>query len=155
MAPGATLTIDPGAELFFHDGAMMVVRGSLKARGETGKEITFSGDRTGNVAADISFDIMSRQWVGLFFTSTSRDNELSYAHVCNTWQGVTVDGTDATEPVELTMVNSRLRNSGDRSLDVHHANIHASGSESGEAADAAVCLTGGKNVFTRCTYAKS
>lgn len=58
VAPGATLTIDPGAELFFHDGAMMVVRGSLKARGETGKEITFSGDRTGNVAADISFDIM-------------------------------------------------------------------------------------------------
>ena len=153
VAPGATLTIDPGAELFFHDGAMMVVRGSLKARGEIGKEITFSGDRTGNVAADISFDIMSRQWVGLFFTSTSRDNELSYAHVCNTWQGVTVDGTDATAPVELTMVNSRLRNSGDRSLDVYHANINAYGCEIAEAANGAVSLTGGKHVFNQCTLA--
>ncbi len=153
VAPGATLTIDPGTELFFHDGAMMVVRGSLKAVGQAEKEITFSGDRTGNVAADISFDIMSRQWVGMFFTSTSRDNELSYAHVCNTWQGVTVDGTEATAPVELTMVNSRLRNSGDLSLDVRHADIRAYGCEIAEAANGAVSLVGGKHVFNQCTLA--
>lgn len=153
VAPGVTLTVDPGVELFFHDGARMVVRGSLKANGEVGKEITFSGDRTGNVAADISFDIMSRQWTGMFFTSTSRANEMSYVHVCNTSQGVTVDGTESVEPVELTMVNTRLRNSGDRSLDVYHANINAYGCEIAEAANGAVSLTGGKHVFNQCTLA--
>lgn len=153
VAPGATLTIDPGAELLFHDGAMMVVRGTLKALGETGKEITLSGDRTGNVAADISFDVMSRQWTGLFFTSTSRNNVMNYTHVCNTWQGVTVDGTEAQEPVVLTMVNSRLRNSGDCSLDVRHANINAYGCEIAEAANSAVSLTGGSHVFNQCTFA--
>lgn len=153
VAPGATLTIDPGAELLFHDGAMMVVRGTLKAVGTQGNEITFAGDRTGYVAADISFDIMSRQWVGLFFTNTSRDNELSYAHVCNTWQGVTVDGAFSSRPVELKMVNSRLRNSGDLALEVYHANIKAYGCEIAEAANGAVYLQGGDHVFNHCTLA--
>ena len=77
VAPGATLTIEPGAEFMFHDGAMLVVRGSLKAIGDPGREIVFAGARTGNVAAEISFDIMSRQWTGLFFTAGSVDNALS------------------------------------------------------------------------------
>lgn len=153
VAPGATLTIDPGAELLFHDGAYMAVRGTLKARGDKDREITFAGDRTGFVAADISFDIMSRQWTGLFFTSTSRSNELSYAHVCNTWQGVTVDGSESDSPVELTMVNSRLRNSGDRALTAVHADINAYGCEIAEAANGAVLLQGGKHVFNQCTLA--
>jgi len=153
VAPGATLTIDPGAELYFHDGASMVVRGSLKARGEVNKEITMAGDRTGFVAADISFDIMDRQWTGLFFTPTSRDNELSYAHVCNSWQGVTVDGTDSAEPVKLLMINSRLRNSADMALEVHNADISAYGCEFAEAASGAVLLDGGTHIFNHCTLA--
>ena len=153
VAPGATLTIDPGAELLFHDGAMMVVRGTLKAVGEPGKEITFAGDRTGNVAGDISFDIMSRQWIGMFFTNTSSNNELSYAHVCNTWQGVTVDGAFSQNPVQLKMVNSRLRNSGGLALEVYHADIKAFGCEFAEASEGVVYLQGGDHVFNHCTFA--
>ena len=153
VAPGTTLTIEPGAELLFHDGAYMAVRGTLKARGEVDREITMCGDRTGFVAADISFDIMSRQWQGLFFTSTSRDNELSYAHVCNTWQGVVVDGTESDEPVSLTMVNSRLRNSGNMALEVYHADIRAYGCEIAEAANGAVLLHGGNHELDQCTLA--
>lgn len=155
VAKGATLTIEPGAELYFHDGSMMVVRGSLKARGECGKEITMAGDRTGYVAADIPFDIMSRQWTGLFFTSTSTDNELRYTHVCNTWQGVTVDGSDSevgSEP-SLTIVNSRLRNSQGYALEAVHARINAYGSEFAEAGQGAVLLHGGSHVFNHCTLA--
>ncbi len=151
VAPGVTLGIDPGAELYFHDGARMVVRGTLDARGEVGKEITMAGDRTGFVAADISFDILDRQWTGIFFTSTSRDNEMDYTHVCNTWQGVTVDGTDSAEPVKLKMVNSRLRNSGNMALEVHDADISAYGCEFAEAAAGVVLLDGGSHVLNHCT----
>ena len=152
VAPGATLTIDPGTELLFHDGASMIVRGTLKARGETDREITFSGDRTGNVITDVSFDIMSRQWQGIFFTSTSRDNELSYSCVRNTWQGVTVNGTDAADgEVTLLMVNSRLRNAGYRVFESYHADVRAYGCEFAEAGDGAVLLHGGKAVLNQCT----
>ncbi len=150
---GATLTIDPGAELYFHDGSHLAVRGSLKAVGEFEKEINFAGDRTGYVAADIPFDLISRQWTGIFFTSTSVDNELSYCHVRNTWQGVTVDGSRAEQPVKLKMVNSRLRNSGGYALETYHANIEAYGCEIAEAASGSVLLHGGKHIFNHCTLA--
>lgn len=146
VAPGATLTIEPGAELLFHDGAYMAVRGTLKAVGEPGKEITFAGDRTGNVVTDISFDIMSRQWTGLFFTDTSVGSELSYSCVRNTWQGVTVDSAP------LLMISSRLRNSGSRVLEAYHAAVQAFGCEFAEAADGAVLLQGGSHIFNHCTF---
>ncbi len=154
VAPGATLTIEPGAELMFHDAAKMIVRGTLKAVGDVDKEITFRGDRTGYVAAQIPFDIMSRQWQGMFFTSTSRDNELSHCAVINTVQGVTVDGSLA-QPGEVTlkMIDSRLRNSGGSSLEVYHADIAAYGCEFAEAAEAAVLLHGGSHIINQCTIA--
>ena len=147
VAPGVTLTVDPGAELLFHDGAYMAVRGTLKAVGEPGREITLAGDRTGNVVADISFDLMSRQWTGLFFTSTSTGNELSHACVRNTWQGVTVDRAP------LRMVNTRLRNSGGHVLEATHASVSAYGCELAEAASGVVVLHGGEHVFNHCTLA--
>lgn len=157
VAPGATLSIEPGAELYFHDRAMMIVRGTLEAVGTPEKEITFAGDRTGNVAADIPFDLMSRQWVGMFFTSTSRNNRLDYCHVRNTWQGVTIDGTDAAlegkDLPDLTMLNSRLRNSGGYALETRHAAVKAVGCEIAEAAEGAVLLHGGRHTFNHCTLA--
>lgn len=153
VAKGATLTIEPGTELYFHDGALMIVRGSLKALGECGREIILTGDRTGYVAADIPFDIMSRQWTGLFFTSTSTDNVLHYTHVCNTWQGVTIDGSDSepgSEP-SLTIVNSRLRNSQGYALEAIHARVKAYGSEFAEGGQGAVLLHGGNHVLNHCT----
>lgn len=155
VAPGVTLGIDPGAELYFHDGARMVVRGTLHASGEAGNEIIMAGDRIGFVAADISFDIMDRQWTGLFFTATSRHNELRHTHVCNTWQGVSVDGTGSTEPVELLMVNSRLRNSGNMALEAHDADIRAYGCEFAEAAAGVVLLDGGEHVLNHCTLSNN
>lgn len=147
VAEGATLTVDPDAELYFHDGAMMIVRGTLNAAGSPGHEITFAGDRTGFVAADIPFDLMSRQWIGMFFTSTSASNRLDYCLVKNTWQGVTADSSD------LTMVNTRLRNSGGYALETYHSAVRAYGCEFAEAASGAVLLHGGDHVLDQCTLA--
>ena len=95
--------------------------------------------------------VSPRQWTGMFFTNTSRSNELSYAHVCNTWQGIIVDGGFSEHPVELEMVNSRLRNSGDMVMEVYHANLRAYGCEFAEAANGALLLHGGDHVLNHCT----
>ncbi len=154
VAPGVTLTVAPGAELYFHDGAYMGVRGTLKAVGQVDKEIQFAGDRVGFVAADIPFDLMSRQWQGMFFVSTSGNSEMSYCHVRNTVYGVSVDGTLAQGNVpSLTLINSRLRNSGGYALEMHHANLYAYGSEIAEAASGALLLDGGEHIINHCTLA--
>ncbi|MDE6396457.1 MAG: hypothetical protein K2K84_04225, partial [Muribaculaceae bacterium] len=147
VAEGATLTLPAGTQLMFHDKARMIVRGSLRAEGSVEAPVELRGDRTGNVITDITFDLMSRQWDGLAFTSTSRDNLLSHTIVRNTVYPTTVDHTD------LTIINSRLRNSGSTVLDVTGGTVTAVGSEFAEAADGVVYLDGGNHTFNQCTFA--
>lgn len=155
VAEGATLTLDPGVTLCFHDGAMLIVRGSLQSLGTVEKPVVMAGDRTGNVVADISFDIMSRQWTGVFFTATSTASRMENTVVKNTWQGVTVSGDGATEEPALTLINCRLRNSGGLVLESLHSNIKAIGCEFAEGGGGLVAVHGGKATFNHCTFANN
>lgn len=164
VAPGATLTLEPGTTLCFHDKAMLIVRGRLIAEGTPEAPVTMAGDRTGNVVSDISFDIMSRQWTGVFFTSTSTGNRLSHTNIRNTVQGVAVNGeipssdaaqartSGAGEP-QLYLYNCRLRNSGGLVLEAVHSSVKAVGCEFAEAAGGLVYLHGGSHIFNHCTFA--
>lgn len=156
VAPGVTLTIPAGTQLCFHDKAMLVVRGTLIAEGTVEAPVSMSGDRTGNVVGEISFDLMSRQWTGAFFTSTSTGNRLSHVSLRNTTQGLVIEGdpeTDYSALPQLTLVNTRLRNSGGMVLEAYHSAIKATGCEFAEAADGLVYLQGGRHSFTHCTFA--
>lgn len=146
VAPGATLTLPAGTTLMFHDKARMVVHGTLITEGTVDRPVELRGDRTGNVITDITFDLMSRQWDGLAFTSTSRDNILNHTVVRNTVYPTTVDHAD------LTIINSRLRNSGTLVLDVCGGSVNAVGSEFAEAAEGVIYLDGGTHSFNHCTF---
>jgi len=154
VAPGVTLRVAPGAELYFHDGAHMAVRGSLYAAGTPDSPVHMAGDRTGNVVADISFDIMSRQWTGVFFTSTSRDNVMVQVDMRNTWQGLRIEGTpgDAERP-SLSLLNCRLHNSAGLVMEAVHADVAAFGCEFAEGGEGLVRLQGGSHVLNHCTLA--
>lgn len=156
VAPDATLTLEAGTTLCFHDKAMLVVRGTLIAEGTPDKPVTMAGDRTGNVVTDISFDIMSRQWQGVFFTATSKNNRLSYANIRNTVQGVYIEGdpeADYSDAPQLDMTNCRLRNSGDLVLEAYHTALTARGCEFAEGSQGLVYLQGGSHLFNHCTFA--
>ena len=62
---GATLEIEPDTRLLFHDGAELIVHGSIRAKGEPGKLIQMRGDRLDNVLPDVGYDILAGQWKGL------------------------------------------------------------------------------------------
>lgn len=149
VAQGATLTLEPGVSLLFHDKAALVVEGTLVSEGTAEQPVIMRGDRTGNVVADISYDVMSNQWEGLRFKRESRNNRLSHTEIMNTCQGVTLDSL-----VQLTMVNSRLYNSGRVQLAVGgDSEVTALGCEISNAASALLLLEGGNYLFDRCTIA--
>lgn len=152
VAPGATLTIEKGTKIHFHDGSYMAVRGTLITEGTPGEPVEFCGDRTGNVITDITFDIMSRQWIGLYFTSSSRNSRLAYTEIRNTWNGVTVDSVGVTEKPALTLTNCRLRNAAYNVLSARHSDIAAYASEFAEAGSGPVALEGGNHAFVNCTF---
>lgn len=154
VAENATLTLMPGTRLLFHDGARLIVRGSLVSQGTPESPVILTGDRTGNVITDVSFDLMSRQWYGIDFMPESTANRMEFTDVSNTSFGVTVhgDGISVDSP-RLTLVNSRLRNSGDYVLSAEGASVHAYGCEFSNAASGLVSLLGGNHRFDQCTAA--
>lgn len=149
VAAGATLTIAPGATLLFHDKAALIVDGTLLCPGSAETPIEMRGDRTNNVVADISYEVMSKQWEGVRFTSSSRGNRLEHTSIINTCQGVQVDSL-----ADLTLINSRLYNSGGRQLcAADSTTVTALGCEISNAASALLHLGAGKFTFNRCTIA--
>lgn len=152
VAPDATLTLDPGVKLMFHDKARMAVGGTLRSMGTPEQPVRLTGDRVGDVITGVSFDIMSRQWDCVDFLPSSHSNYLQYTEISNTSYGVAVygDGSDLDEP-KLTLVNCRLRNSGECVLLAFNASIDARGCEFAEAASGLVYLLGGNHRFDLCT----
>lgn len=153
VAEGVTLTIDAGAKLYFHDKAYMTVHGTLVANGTHENPINFTGDRMGNVVSGIPYELMSGQWGGVEFTSTSHNNRLIHTSIRNTSYGVVLDSVAAGDSPTLYMLNCRLRNSTGHVLQSVHANVTAIGCELAEAAYGSVYLQGGNHVFNHCTFA--
>lgn len=153
VSPGATLSIQPGANILFHDKAKLVVEGKLLAIGEPGKMIQMRGDRLDNVLPDVGYDILSGQWKGIRFAPSSFDNRMEYVDMRSTTEGVRIDSTANLDLQKLTLVNSWLHNSESTVIDSRHARVDAFGCVFSEAADAVVSLTGGMHLFSQCTFA--
>jgi hypothetical protein len=154
VAKDCTLTIPAGGTLYFHDGAQLIVRGTLVTEGTSDNFVNFAGDRTGDVITGITFDLMSKQWSGVQFTQSSVGNLLSHTCIRNTSYGVIVSGDgDGGDAPKLTLLNCRLRNSGDLVLEAHNADVTAIGCEFAEAANGLVWLDGGNYVLNHCTLA--
>ncbi len=155
IASGATLTIQPGARLLFHDKASLIVEGTLSAVGEPGQIIDMRGDRLDDVLPDVGYDIMAGQWEGVVIRGGSFDNRLEYVNMRSTRSGLTVDSCGITDRSKLLLVNSWLHNSQGAVLTSSHARVDAYGCCFSEAAEAVVALTGGIHEFVQCTIANN
>ena len=150
---GATLRVEPGAQLLFHDKARMVVEGTLIACGEPGKLIDFRGDRLDNVLPDVGYDILAGQWAGVRIAPESFGNRMEYVDMRSTKQGLRIDSTSNVSKPKLTLVNSWLHNSETTVLESKYALVDAYGCIFSEASEAVVSLYGGKHNFSQCTIA--
>lgn len=153
VAPGATLTILPGTQMLFHDGARMVVKGRLDAAGAPGKQIHFRGDRLDKLLPDVDYDLLAGQWQGVRFTEESYGNRLEYVDMRSMKTGVEVDSCGVTDRSKLLIVNSWLHNSQGSVLTSRHARVDAYGVCFSDAAGAVVNLAGGVHEFVQCTFA--
>ena len=74
VAPGASLTIEAGAKLYFHDKSRLKVHGTLVTLGTAEKPVEMTGDRRGTVITDVSFGLMSHHLTRQF-TILHRDTQ--------------------------------------------------------------------------------
>lgn len=151
---GATLTLPAGARLLMRNAAEIIVRGSLNIAGTQEKPVEITGDRTGFVAAQIPYEVMSGQWGGIYFTSTSHGNTISYASIRNPEWGLILDRIGGTQDAPaLKIYNSVVRNSKGYLIEARHSALVAIGCEFSEAASGQLLLEGSEHLVNQCTLA--
>lgn len=150
---GATLTLEAGTRLLFHDKGFMQVDGRLIAKGEIGNMVLMQGDRLDNVLPDAGYEILSGQWEGVRFGPTSFGNRMEYVEMQSSVSGVRVDSCGVTDMARLTLVNSWLHNSQRNVLRSEYSGVDAYGCCFSDAGEATVLLTGGRHEFVQCTIA--
>ena len=150
VAPGATLQIDPGARVHFHNRASLLVQGRLQAEGTQEAPIQIRGDRLDRLFADLPYDNLGGQWDGIRFYPESFGNTISYAYVRGMTSGIVLDSC-ATEETRLEIANSRIRNSSGNLITSNYSRLDCRNSELSDAGGAVLALTGGIAHFTHCT----
>ncbi len=153
VAAGATLTIEPGARVYFHDKGALMIDGTLLALGEQGRMISMRGDRLGEVLPDTGYEILSGQWQGVRFGPESFGNRIEYVEMQSSATGLVLDSCAISESPRLTLVNSWLHNSQGNVLRSDFGNVNAYGCCFSDAGEAVVRLRGGVHQFVQCTFA--
>lgn len=76
-----TVTIPAGCRIYVHADSRLIVLGTLKVKGTKQDSVVFQGDRLDRKY--FGNEGYPGEWGGVYFTSTSRDNEIDYAILKN------------------------------------------------------------------------
>ena len=150
VAPGVTLTLEPGTSLLFHDQAVLRVCGKMIAKGTVDKPINLRGDRLDHVVGQIDYDIMAGQWDGVLIDDGSYGNEWAYVYMRGTTNGIDIINTNPVKP-SIHFFNCCLHNAVKNVLTEVNAWIEAEGTEFSDAGNDVMQLTGGRTRLTNCT----
>lgn len=153
VAPGARLTVAPGAQFYFHAGATLVVRGTLDVCGTMERPVVFRGDRLENMFSGQPYDRIPGQWGGVVIASESFGNRMENCDLHSSVFGIRVDSA-ATDCEKLRIENSIIHNTSRDGLSVRHAKIFVGNTQITNAGGNCVTLRGGETEFVHCTIAR-
>ncbi|RZK17607.1 MAG: hypothetical protein EOO86_12215 [Pedobacter sp.] len=100
----STLTISPGAKLYFHNNASLNVEGVLVANGTVDHPLLFCSDRLESVYAE-----EPGQWKGIFIKRTG-SGLIRYATIKNASVGITSDSLSLSVKPKLILSNTIIKN---------------------------------------------
>lgn len=150
VGPGCRLTIEPGARIYAHAKAALLVAGSLQVAGTATERVVFDGDRL-----EPFYDDIPGQWAGIRLLAGSTGNRLRYADINNAEVALLADNADQDPgDFDLILEHCILRNmyaDGIRSLSADVQAINSLIANCGQ--HAVVGLGGGTYDFVYCTIA--
>ncbi|WP_231427802.1 hypothetical protein [Pedobacter sp. Leaf250] len=100
----SSLTISPGAKIYFHTDASLNIDGRLIANGQSDKPILFCSDRLETIFADVP-----GQWKGINFKRTGT-GLFNYATIKNASVGIISDSLSGNANPKLIIINSIVKN---------------------------------------------
>ncbi len=105
VAPEATLTLAAGTQLYFNDGAGLLVNGTLQASGTPEERVVLQ-----HVRGDGAYQDAPGQWQGVYFGPESKNNQLDFTVIRNAVVGATVVSPDNDTVPDLSLNSAVIEN---------------------------------------------
>lgn len=146
-----TLTIDPGASIYFHSNSGLIVdkNATLLINGELNKEVIIEGDRL-----EHAFSNNPGQWGTIWLRAGSKNHSINHAIIKNASAGIIIDSIGSDTTPTLTIRNTQIYNSSNFGILARETNIKGENlviNNSGQSSLA--CTIGGTYNFTHATFA--
>lgn len=145
---GVTLNIAPGSRIYSHANAPVVIDGSLVAQGTVNEPIIFSSDRL-----DEPYKNFPGSWPGIFFRSTSINNQLQFVQVKNAYQAIVLQNPASNANPKLVIQQSIIDNAFNAGILSSNSSIQASNLLVSNCANNIYIEAGGQYDFNHCTVA--
>ncbi|MCR5179744.1 MAG: hypothetical protein K6C30_00785 [Bacteroidaceae bacterium] len=153
VGAAATLSLPAGTQLYFHDGAGLIVRGKMIAKGTLDDPVVLRGDRTDHMFDYLPYDNLPSRWGGVVFKAESYGNELDYVDLHSGLYGISCDSSLLDER-KLLLTNSIIHNLGGDGLYLKHCRVEVSNTEISNTLGHCVYQIGGDATFLHCTLAQ-
>ena len=150
VAEGATLNIDAGTTLCFHNDANLLVHGNLNINGTLEKPVTLRGDRTDKMFPYLPYDRLDGQWGGVWISSTSKACSIKYADIHSGCFGIICDSIKEGIVIE----NSIIHNVAGDALRLTDCKALVANTQISNAFGNCVGIYGGSADFYYCTLAQ-
>lgn len=143
-----TLTVDPGARIYLHADAPLVIDGSLQVNGTLTDSVVFRGDRL-----DEDYRDLPASWPGIYFRASSRNNRMQHARILNAYQAVVADQPSLNASPKLEMMECVIDNSYETGILGIRTSIRASNCLVSNCGLNVLLVNGGDYDFTHNTVA--
>lgn len=150
---GATLTIAPGTQLYFHADAALNVYGRLLSRGTAENNVVLRGDRIDRMFDYLPYDRVPAQWMGVHLYSSSYDNEIIYTDIHSTNNGIEIDSSDISKQ-KLTLSHATVHNCQGYGLHAIDARLTIEDSQLTNTLYDCLHIDGGYTEINGCTLAQ-
>lgn len=144
-----TVSVDPGAKLYFYKDASMIVHGTLEVNGTMDKPVIFTGHRQEEWYSD-----KPGQWGYIHMMPNSGKSVLNHAVIKNGLMGILVDSVGMAETGPIEINNCRIEHISTYGLLAQTSGVKVTNTVFGDCGRSAAALTvGGAYSFTHCTFA--
>ncbi len=144
----AVLTIEEGAKIFLHANAPFLVDGTLIVQGTKQNKVIFAGDRL-----DPDYVDFPASWPGIYFSGSSKENNIKFAVIKNAYQGVIAQDLSLNAIPKLTLSQCIIDNIYDAGVLGINTNIYADNCLISNCGKNVLLALGGDYSFVECTVA--
>lgn len=148
------LTIEAGATIYMHKGALLYCMGNVTATGTLEQPIRILGDRRDQLFTNVPYAYAAGQWDGVYLVaSTGCQWDLNHVDITSGNIGLYCWGDSTTNRAKLKLQNSRIHNMAAYGLVLRNVDAEVENSEISNAASYCAYLSGGNHRFVHTTVA--